>query len=162
LRKKILHNAGEKEVSKWACLAGVAYLFVVFWFNYSMSWAGSMVPHPRIHYGLSFLLMPANLVSFVLTFVGLLLLAFYGLMVALPVIQKKSMQLSPKRVGALLAVLGAYFWFNVFFYYSTGGYPANPSVWYEVVGPLHNPYFWCFTLLFLGLVAALRFKTPEN
>ncbi len=162
LRKKILQSAGEKEITKWACLAGVVYLFLVFWFNYSMSWAGVMVPHPRIQHGLSFLLSPTNLVSFVLTFVGLLLLAFYGLIVSLPAIQKKSIQLNPKRIGALLTVLGGYFLFNVFFYYSTGGYHANPSVWYEVVGPLHNPYFWCFSLFFLGLVAILRSNRSEK
>ena len=162
LRKKILQAAGEKEISKWVCLAGVAYLFVVFWFNYSMSWAGVMVTYPRVHYGLSFLLLPTNLLSFVLTFVGLLLLASYGLAVSLPVIQKKPVQLDQKHIGALLSLLGAYFVFNVFFYYFTGGYEANPSVWYEVVGPLHNPYFWCFTLFFLGLVLILRSNKPEK
>ena len=162
LRKKILQDAGEKEISKWACLAGVAYLFVVFWFNYSMSWAGVMVTYPRVQYGLDFLLLPTNLLSFVLTFVGLLLLAFYGLAVSLPVIQKKSVQLNLKHIGALLSLLGGYFVFNVFFYYFTGGYEANPSVWYEVVGPLHNPYFWCFTLFFLGLVLILRLNKPEK
>jgi magnesium-transporting ATPase (P-type) len=162
LRKKILQAAGEKEISKWVCLAGVAYLFVVFWFNYSMSWAGVMVTYPRVQYGLSFLLLPTNLLSFVLTFVGLLLLAFYGLAVSLPVIQKKPVQLNLKHIGALLSLLGGYFVFNVFFYYFTGGYEANPSVWYEVVGPLHNPYFWCFTLFFLGLVLVLRSNKPEK
>jgi magnesium-transporting ATPase (P-type) len=162
LRKKILQAAGEKEISKWACLAGVAYLFVVFWFNYSMSWAGVLVTYPRVQYGLTFLLLPTNLLSFVLTFVGLLLLAFYGLAVSLPVIQKKSVQLNLNNIGALLSLLGGYFVFNVFFYYFTGGYEANPSVWYEVVGPLHNPYFWCFTLFFLGLVLVLRSNKPEK
>ena len=161
LRKKIIRNAGEKEITKWACLTGVAYLFVVFWFNLSMSWAGSMVPHPRIQYGLSFLLSPANLVSFVLTFVGLLLLAFCGVIICWPAIQKKSIQLSLKHVGAILIALGGYFILNVLFYYGTGGYHANPSVWYEVIGPLHNPSLWCIALLFLGLVVALRSNTSE-
>jgi magnesium-transporting ATPase (P-type) len=162
LRKKILQNAGEKEIRKWACLSGVAYLFIVFWFNYSMSWAGVLVPYPRVQSGLSFLLSSANLVSFVLTVFGLLLLAFYGLIVTLPAIQKKSIQLNLKRIGALLFLLGGYFLFNVFFYYSTGGYGANPSVWYEIIGPLHNPYFWCFTLFFLGLSVVLSFNKSKK
>lgn len=162
LRKKILQNAGEKEITRWACLAGVAYLFVVFWFNYSMSWAGVLVTYPRVQYGLSFLLSPTNLVSFGLTFFGLLLLAFYGLILSLPAIEKKSIQLNLNHVGALLSVLGGYFLFNVFFYYSTGGYEDNPSVWYEVIGPLHNPYFWCFTLFFLGLVLSLKSLNQKN
>ena len=162
LRKKILQNVGEKEISRWTCLTGVAYLFVVFWFNYSMSWAGVLVIYPRVQYGLSFLLSPTNLVSFVLTFLGLLLLALYGLILSFPAIQKKSIQLSPRHIGALLSVLGGYFLFNVFFYYSTGGYDANPSVWYEVIGPLHNPYFWCFTLFFLGLVVVINSNKSDK
>lgn len=164
LRKKILENAGKKDIIKWACLSGVAYLFVVFWFNYSMSWAGVLVPYSRHQqqFGLSFLLSPVNLVSFVLTVFGLLLLALFGLMVTLPAIQKKSIQLNLKRVGALVFALGGYFLFNMLFYYSTGGYQANPSVWYEVIGPVHNPYFWCFSFFFLGLGLVFSFNKSEK
>ena len=33
----------------------------------------------------------------------------------------------------------------------TGGYNAHPSVWYELIGPLHNPNPWVIALVFLGL-----------
>ena len=162
LRKKILQNAGNEAISKWASLAGVSYLFIVFWFNYSMSWAGVLVPYTRVLSGLSFLLSPINLVSFVLTFFGLLLLAICGLIVVLPVIKKKSLKFNSRRIGTLILALGGYFMFNVFFYYFTGEYQANPSVWYEIIGPLHNPYFWCFTLVFLGLSIVLSFKKTRK
>lgn len=44
LRATVKHEAPTQEIIKWSCLTGVAYLFVVFWFNYSMLWASSMVP----------------------------------------------------------------------------------------------------------------------
>ena len=39
LRSTIKNEEGHEEIVKWSCLSGLAYLFVVFWFNYSMLWA---------------------------------------------------------------------------------------------------------------------------
>ena len=164
LRKKIAQNAGKEEIGKWACLTGVAYLFVVFWFNYTLSWVGVLVPYARVHqqFGLSFLLSSTNLVTFLLTVVGLLFVAFCGLKVTLPTIHKKPIKLNPKHVGLLAVAVGSYFWINTLLYYANGGYDANPSVWYEVIGPRHNPYFWCLTLLFLGLAVILSFNKTKK
>ncbi len=164
LRKKILQKAEKEEIIKWTCLTGVAYLFIVFWFNYSMSWVGVLVPYARVHqqFGLSFLLSPTNLATFLLTVVGLLFLAFCGLRVTLPAIHKKPTQLNRKHVGWLAVALGSYFWVNTLLYYVTGGYEANPSVWYEVIGPRHNPYFWCLSLFFLGLAVILQFNKSKK
>ena len=164
LRHKIVQKAGKEEVSKWACLTGVAYLFIVFWFNYTMSWVGVLVPYARVHqqFGLSFLLTPTNLTTFLLTVVGLLFLAFCGLRVTLPAIHKKAVSLNRKHVGLLAAALGSYFIVNTLLYYVTGGYDANPSVWYEVIGPRHNPYFWCLTLFILGISVIQNFKKQKN
>ncbi|MEJ2280810.1 MAG: hypothetical protein P8X97_02685, partial [Candidatus Bathyarchaeota archaeon] len=38
----------------------------------------------------------------------------------------------------------------------------DPSVWYEVIGPLHNPYFWCLSFLFLGLAIIVQFSTKKK
>ena len=164
LKRKINRNAGNQEIGKWTCITGVVYLFVVFWFNYSMSWAGVLIPYSRAlqQFGLDFLLLPFNFISFAVTVFGLLLLAILGLMFTLPAIQKKSIQLNLKRISAVIIALGGYFLFNVFFYYLTGGYEANPSVWYEVIGPLHNPYFWCLSFVFLGIAMMVHFKTKKN
>ena len=91
---------------------------------------------------------------------GLLSLAIVGLFITLPAIQKKSMQLNLKQIGVLIFGLGSYFVFNVLFYYLTGGYESNPSVWYEVIGPLHNPYFWCLSFFFLGI--AVYYSTKQK
>jgi hypothetical protein len=164
LRKKILQNAIKEEITKWICLNGLSYLFIVFWFNYTMSWIGVLIPYDRLHqqFGLSFLLSPTNLVTFMLTVVGLLFLAFFGLKITLPVIHKNSRQLNPKQVGLLIFAVGCYFLLNTLLYYITGGYEANPSVWYEVIGPRHNPYFWCLSFFFLGLSVILRFNKSKK
>ena len=130
----------------------------MFWFNFSMSWAGTMVPYGRSeqNYGINFLTKPANLVSFGVTVFGLLAIATFGLMTTLPAIRKQSTKLNARRIGAVIFALGGYFLFNMFYYYLTGGYEANSSVWYEVIGPLHNPYFWCLALVFLGFAVMLR------
>jgi len=164
LRRKINKIAENREIMKWVCITGVAYLFVVFWINYSMSWAGVLVPYTRAQqqFGLEFLRVPFNFISFVVTVFGLLIIAIFGLKVTLPAIQKKSTQLNMKHISTVITALGGYFMFNVFFYYLTGGYETNPSVWYEVIGPLHNPYFWCLSFLFLGIVMMRHFKTQKN
>ena len=153
LRATIKHEAPREEVIKWSCLTGVAYLFVVFWFNYSMLWAGSMVPYPRTHqqYGLDFLLVPANLLSFAVTVFGLFAVATMALVSTLPVIKKQPTKVNLTHIGIVLMAFGGYFLFNTLYYYLTGGYEAHPSVWYEVIGPLHNPNLWGLAFVFLGL-----------
>ena len=129
-----------------------------------MSWVGVLIPYDRIHqqFGLSFLLSPTNLVTFMLTVVGFLFLAFFGLKITLPAIHKISSKLNLKHIGLLIFAVGCYFLINTLLYYITGGYEANPSVWYEVIGPRHNPYFWCFSFFFLGLSVILRFNKSEK
>jgi hypothetical protein len=163
LRATITQGASSQEIMKWSCLTGMAYLFVVFWFNYSMLWAAVMVPYPnsQVQYGLSFLLEPANLASFAVTVFGLFLIATFGLLFTLPAIRKQPIKLNLGRIGAVIAAFGSYFIFTTIIYYLTGGYEAHPSVWYEVVGPLHNPNLWCIAFVFLGLAVLVRGKIKE-
>jgi hypothetical protein len=160
LRAKITRDAPNQEIIKWTSLTGVAYLFVAFWFNFSMLWAGTMVPYPKaqIQYGLSFLLEPANLASFAVTVFGLFLIATLALLFTLPAIKKQSTKLNLSGIGTVTAAFGGYFIFNTIIYYVTGGYEAHPSVWYEVIGPLHNPNLWCIAFVFLGLAVLVRGK----
>ena len=153
LRANITNKASTQEIIKWSSLTGVAYLFVVFWFNYTMLWAASMVPYPRAYeiYGLDFLLQPTNLLSFGLTVFGLLAIAITALITLLPAIKKQTSQLNLARIGAIMVAFGSYFLFNTLYYILTGGYEAHPSVWYEVIGPLHNPNLWALAFIFLGI-----------
>jgi hypothetical protein len=163
LRAKIRADSHREEIIKWGSLAGIAYLFVAFWLNYSMSWAGTMVPYSRSQqeYGLSFLYQPTNLVSFVITVFGLFALAAFALKSTIPAIMKHPTELSLTRIGTVVTALGGYFTFNILYYYITGGYAAHPSVWYEIIGPLHNPDLWCVAFLFLGLAIIFRRKTKK-
>ncbi len=49
LRASINYQAPVQEIAKWASLTGVGYLFVVFWFNFSMMWTGVLVPYTRVY-----------------------------------------------------------------------------------------------------------------
>jgi hypothetical protein len=164
LRTTIMRGAPSQEIIKWSCLTAIAYLFVAFWFNYSMLWAAAMVPYPqsRIQYGLSFLLEPSTFVSFVITVFGLFSIATLGLVFTLPAIRKQPIKLNLGRIGAVIMAFGGYFVFNILHYYITGGYEAHPSVWYEVISPLHNPNLWCVAFIFLGLAVLVRGKIKEK
>jgi hypothetical protein len=164
LRSAIKRESPKEEIIKWSCLTGVAYLFVVFWFDYAMLWAGNMVPYPRSgqQYGLSFLLEPANFVSFAVTVFGLLALATTALVSTLPAIKKQTTGVSLTRVGIVLTAFGGYFLFNLLYFYLTGGYEAHPSVWYEVIGPNHNPNLWGVAFIFLGLPVLIYSKIKKH
>jgi uncharacterized membrane-anchored protein len=110
-----------------------------------------MVYYAPLQQGLSFLLEPANFASFALTVFGLFVIATAGLLSTLPAIRKQAVKPNLKRIGAVGTALGGYFVFNILYYYLTGGYAAHPSVWYEIIGPLHNPDLWCLVLLFFGI-----------
>jgi hypothetical protein len=164
LRAVVKRDASQQEVVKWICLTGVAYLLVVFWFNYCMLWLGETVPYTLVYeeYGLNFVLQPANLLSFGLTVFGLLAIAVATLVTTLPAIKKEVMEPNFTRIGAILVAFGGYFIFHLFYYYLTGGYSAHPSVWYEVVSPLHNPNLWTIALAFLGVPVLIYGKTSKR
>ena len=153
LRAVISDEARTQQIFKWGSLTGVAYLFVVFWFNYSMLWAANMVPYPQAYEltGLAFLSVPANLMSFGLTVFGLFAIAVTATAIITPVIRKDATQLNLVAVGAVMVALGGYFVFHILYYYLTGGYEAHPSVWYEVISPMHNPNLWVLAFIFVGV-----------
>jgi hypothetical protein len=158
LRAKIKSEAPNEEVFKWTSLTGAAYILVVFWFNYSMLWAAGMVSYPKVYEesGWSFLLQPTNLLSFSVTVFGLLALGVAALVTALPAIKKQPSKVNLTYVGAVMVAFGSYFLFNTLFYFLTGGYVAHPSVWYEVIGPLHNPNLWALALIVLGVPLIIK------
>jgi hypothetical protein len=164
LRVKINHDASAQEIIKWGSLTATAYLFVVFWFNYTMLWVAAMVPYPhaQVQYGLGFLLEPANLLSFAVTIFGLFLTAMLALLFTLPAIKKQLNKLNLACIGAIITAFGLYFVFTTISYYLTGGYQAHPSVWYEVIGPLHNPNLWCIAFIFLGTAIIATAKPKKQ
>ena len=83
--------------------------FVVFWINYTMSWTGVLVPYTRAQqqFGLDFLLVPTNFISFVVTIFGVLSIAVLGLKSTLPAIRKKSisLELNELKIGKVYKVV---------------------------------------------------------
>jgi hypothetical protein len=164
LRSALKRDAQIQEITKWAALTGVGYLFVVFWFNYVMLWVANMLPYFRAGevYGLPFLLQPTNFASFALTVFGLLAIAIFALFTLLPAIKKRHIELNLTRIGAVLAVFGGYFVITVLYYYLTGGYEAHPSVWYEVISPMHNPNLWSLAFIFVGVPLIIQGITKKR
>jgi hypothetical protein len=152
LRSKIVHNAPTQEIVKWSCIVGVTYLYVVFWFTYTMTWLGTLIPWPaRAQPGIEILWNPLALTSFVVTVVGLFLIATYGLITTLPAIKKSPTELNLRKVGIVMTALGGYFVFMLALYFLSGGYSAQPTAWMEIIGP-HNADMWCISFLALGLL----------
>jgi len=164
LRSKVTGDSPTHEIFKWGSLTTFAYVFVLFWFCYSMAWLGNMVPFDRAkgHYGWSFLLAPINLASFVVTVFGLLAVSLLVLKFALPTLRNQPVKINQTGVGALMTALGGYFIFNLLYFYLTGGYAPHPNVWYEMIGPPHNVNLWCLAFVFLGLALLIENRKTTN
>ncbi|MCW3983190.1 MAG: hypothetical protein NWE96_04260 [Candidatus Bathyarchaeota archaeon] len=153
LRAKINADAPTPEIVKWASYTALAYVLVVFWFNYCMLWAANMVPYDRANqvFGLEFLLQPVNFVSFATTAFGLLAVGIAAYVTLRPALKGQHEKVNLTHLGAVIAAFAAYFIFNTVYYIATGGYEAHPSVWYEVISPMHNANLWTMALLVVGV-----------
>jgi len=125
---------------KWGLITGVFYIFV-FWLNNTGNWVAALFEK-----GLDYILLyPANLFSFLLTSVGLLLLALYTTYFAKKHVGAESLdKLNPKAVGAIVTFVGLYFMVHYvmwIFLGSVGGW----GTWYAwILG--HNLDLWAMSL----------------
>lgn len=160
LRSKVVGDSSLQEIVKWSSLTAFSYILVVFWFSYSMAWLGNMVPFDRANgqFGWGFLLEPINLTSFIVTVLGLLLIAIVTLKLTLPTSEKLPTKIGLRSIGIVMLAFGGYFIFNLFYFYLTGGYAPHPNVWYEMIGPPHNVNLWCLVFVFLGLALLIASK----
>ena len=155
LRSKIIHGPASQDIVKWSFLAGISYLFVVFWFDASMQWVGMITT-----FGTSLLLDPMNLAGFLVAVLGLFLVAMFGLIYTLPAIKKLPSKLSSRLIGAVMVAFGSYFVSGILIYLLAGGYAARPYAWYEIIVP-HNANLWCVIFLFAGLPLLVRGKLKD-
>ncbi len=164
LRSKVTDNASSLEITKWISLTAFAYMLVVFWFGYSMAWLGNMVPFERARgqYGWSFLLEPINFTSFIVTVVGLLVIALFTLKLTLSASKALAPKMDVRGIGVVMLAFGGYFIFNLFYFYLTGGYSPHPNVWYEMIGPPHNVNLWCIVSVFLGFTFLICGRKNTN
>ncbi len=152
LQSQIVGNAPKADVLRWACIASVAYLFVVFWFNSAMQWTGMIAT-----WGIGILSDPWNLAGFASSVLAMFLIVWFAMLTVLPNIRKHTTQLRGIRVGAVVTAFGGYFIFAILVYFAAGGFAANRSAWYELIVP-HNPYAWCLILFFAGVPLMLFSK----
>lgn len=156
LRAKITHASASQDIVKWSAIAGVCYLFVVFWFDATMQWVGMITT-----FGANLLLDPINLAGFLVAVLGLFLIAMLGLITAFPAIKKQPSKVSLRRIGAVMVAFGSYFVAGILVYVLAGGYAARPYAWYEIMVP-HNANLWCVVFLFAGLPLLVREKSKDH
>jgi hypothetical protein len=156
LRSKIIHDSARQDIVKWSAIAGVSYLFVVFWLDATMQWTGMITT-----FGTNLLLDPINLAGFLVAVLGLFLTAMFGLVSALSSIKKLPSKVSLRRIGAVMVAFGSYFASGILIYVLAGGFAARPYAWYEIIVP-HNANLWCVIFLFAGLPLLVHGKPKDQ
>lgn len=146
-------NKPAKNAIKWGLIAGAFYVFV-FWLNNTGIWIAALAEK-----GMDYILLyPSNMFSFVLTTIGLLLLALYTAYFAKKSIETESVEkLNIHAVGVIVTLVGLYFGVNYvmwIFLGSVGGW----GTWYAwILG--HNLDLWAMSLPFVGLPMLFQTKT---
>jgi hypothetical protein len=94
-----------KNAIKWGLIVGTFYVFV-FWLNTTGNWIAAVIEKGTDYV----LLYPANLFSFLLTTVGLLLLALYSAYFSRKSVGTESLaKLNLHTVGVIVTLVGLYF-----------------------------------------------------
>ncbi len=144
---------------KWGLISGTVYL-LVFWLNNAGEWIAAVVGK-----GLNYIIQyPINMLSFILTTVGLFLLTLYAGYFSRKSIHKASFSLGKidlKKAGLIITALGMYliFIFLLWLYFgSVGGW----GVWYAWF--LGHGYLdlWGVTLPFVGLCFLFTASTQNK
>ena len=134
-----------KSAISWALIAGAVYIFCL-WLNNACNWLYVAVYTAK---GWAYVVSyPENLLSFVLTVVGMLVLAGYGVYVA-----KKSVDAVRLRpIGVIVAFVGLYYLWN----YLTWIYFGRSQLWSDWFSLLlgHNMNLWLLSLPIVGTVLA--------
>lgn len=138
-------NKPAKNAIKWGLIVGTFYVFV-FWLNNTGNWIAAI-----INKGIDYVLLyPANLFSFLVTTVGLLLLALYAAFFSRKSIGTESLaKLNIHTVGVIVTFVGLYFGVHYvmwIFLGSVGGWGS----WYAwMMG--HNLDLWAMSLPLVGV-----------
>jgi hypothetical protein len=141
---------------KWGLISGIVYILVL-WLNNAGNWiAAAMIK------GMDYLtLYPANLFSFGLTVVGLLLLALYTAYFTKKTIAKQDItQLNLRTVGFIIAAFGLYFDIVYVMFLSLGAV-GGWGMWYAWFTG-HNLDLWLMALPFAGLPFLFQKKTETS
>jgi hypothetical protein len=137
-------------VIKWSLISGVVYIFMV-WFDNASVWAAAVLAK-----GVDYVLLyPANIFSFVLTTVGLLVLGLYAAYFTRKSINKGELEnLDLRRIGLIITSFGLYF-LIIYVMWILMGSVGGWSDWYSwFLG--HNVELWMMALPLVGVL--LLFK----
>jgi hypothetical protein len=138
-------NKPAENAIKWGLITGTFYVFV-FWVNNTVNWTAAIIEK-----GIDYVLLyPANMFSFLLTTVGLLLLGLYAAYFSRKSIGAKSLsELNIHTIGVIVTLVGLYFavhYIMWIFLGSVGGW----GTWYAwMMG--HNLDLWAMSLPIVGL-----------
>ena len=138
---------------KWAMIAGTSYV-LVFWVTNACNWIYAVM-----YKGIEYVTVPLNMLSFIVTTFGLLVLALYS-----GYFTKKSLgasswrELNFKKIGAVMTLLGLYF-AGIYLLWIIAGAVGGWSAWYAwFLG--HNVDLWVMVLPAVGL--PLLFTTQNG
>jgi hypothetical protein len=142
-----------KNAIKWGLIVGTFYVFV-FWLNNTGNWIAAIIEKGTDYV----LLYPANMFSFLLTTVGLLLLALYSAYFSRKSVGTESLaNLNLHTVGVIVTLVGLYFavhYIMWIFLGSVGGW----GTWYAwIMG--HNLDLWAMSLPLVGLPLLFHKRT---
>jgi hypothetical protein len=140
---------------KWGLISGIVYIFVL-WLNNAGNWiAAAMVK------GMDYLtLYPANMFSFLLTVVGLLLLTLYtAYFTKKTIAQHDPAQIDLRAVGFIITAFGLYFDIVYVMFLSLGAV-GGWGMWYAWFTG-HNLDLWLMALPFAGLPFLFQ-KRPQT
>jgi hypothetical protein len=140
---------------KWGLISGIVYIFVL-WLNNAGNWiAAAMVK------GMDYLtLYPANMFSFLLTVVGLLLLTLYtAYFTKKTIAQHDPAQIDLRAVGFIITAFGLYFDIVYVMFLSLGAV-GGWGMWYAWFTG-HNLDLWLMALPFAGLPFLFQ-KGPQT
>jgi hypothetical protein len=143
---KLKSNSPPNNAIKWGLIAGTAYIFV-FWLNNTGMWIVTVLVE-----GTGYLTTyPENLLSYVLTTIGLLALTVFT-----AYFTKKSggvetlERLNLRTVGVIISVLGLYFLWNYLTWIFFGADYLWSNLWYAwFLG--HNLDLWMLSIPLVGL-----------
>ena len=155
LRSKLTPTLQSRnEIIKWASVTGVSYI-IVFWLTYFTQWIATFM-QPESYasvypgYGIEYLLShPLNVFTFILTSVGLPLLAIFFWWSSLPAKRDPIAGLNLRRVGITLTLLGGYF-IAIISLFRIFGTVGGSSIWI-IFFMFNNADLWCVTLPALGI-----------
>jgi len=162
LRSKLTPDAKfSKGTFKWITVVGVCY-FIVFWLTYLTQWIASFIQPESLAslypgYGINYIIeYPLNMFTFLLTAVGLPLLAVFFVWSTLPAVRKPDMSLDLRKTGVTLTLLGGYF-ITIIALFIVFGYVGGESIWI-IFFMFNSADLWCVALPALGIPLILLKK----